>query len=465
MPDTAVTDAKNVHFDTMGKAKLREGVTLLGSQVSNNYSCLGLYDFQASNASNSQLLAVFSDGTNNDVYYNNAGTWTKTLEDDTKGLKTRFTTFLDQVIRVNGTDNATAWAGTGAWSQNAGTGANDLNLDDMDSNDCNLIESYKARVYMAGDSNFKDRLYYSAVATTDPYITFTPATGFVDINPNDGENITALKRYALDLLILKNNFLYRYRALTGLDPEPIINVGTYSQESVIITKVGAMFHHPTGIYIYNGKYPQEISRPVADFIDAVPLSYYDDVSAWVDHSGDHAYFSIGDVTVDGISWTNVVLRYTISTEVWTVYSYGTELKRGVVYKTTSAQTTVVGDDDGNIFTLNSGTTDNTAVIPYHMTTKFYELGAVAESFILNKICAVCENAQGIQLAYQLDDENKLNNKPWHTLGELKRFLTYFNNKEIKGHRIRFKIYGGSSVSPFAFEGIEFLKLINKGIKE
>ncbi|GAG20780.1 unnamed protein product, partial [marine sediment metagenome] len=103
LPDAAVTTAKNVHFDILGKVKKRDGVTLILAQVSNNYPCLGLYYFESHTAAYSQLLSVFSDGTNNQVYYNGALAWTTVPAagvDDTKDLKTRFTTFLDQVIKV-----------------------------------------------------------------------------------------------------------------------------------------------------------------------------------------------------------------------------------------------------------------------------------------------------------------------------------------------------------------------------
>lgn len=466
LPDGAITTAKNVHFDEIGRVKKRLGVALIGSQISDTKPCLGLYYFQSATAANSQLLSVFSDGTNNDVYYNNAGTWTKTLQDDTKALKTRFTTFLNQVIRVNGTDNATAWFGTGAWGQNAGTGANDLNLDDMDSYDCSLVEAFKQRVYMAGWSTVPDRLFYSIVATSDPYITFAPTTDFVDINPNDGDNLTALKRYALELLCFKNRFLYRYYGLAGVDPEPLIKIGTPSQEAVVEAKNGAYFFSETpAIYRYTGNQPKEISRPVRDFLEAIPSTYFATVSSWVEADGDHVCFSIGDVTVAGVSWTNVVLRFTISSQVWTVYSYGTEIRRGCIWDNGTNNVAVVGDDDGNVFTFNSGNQDlnssGTAIaIPYELVTKWFELGALSETGFINKLSAVCKKAQGAILAWQEDDKAE-----WHTLNQLKQYLTFFKNVKVKGHRIRFKLYGSSSVDPFSFEGIELLQLANKGTIE
>lgn len=462
LPEGAVTTARNVHFDELGQVKLRPGVTLIGSQISNNYSCLGLYYFKSNTAAHSQLLAVFPDGTYNDIYYNNAGTWTKILQDQTKDLKNRFTTFLNQAIVVNGTDVATAWFGTGAFSQNTGTGANDLNLDDMDSYKCTLTEAFKGRVYMAGNSTNPDRLFFSTVVSSTPHITWAPTTDWVDINPNDGSNLTALKRYAYDLLCFKTNFLYRYRGSAGVDPEPLINIGTPSQEAVVEGKKGIYYFSsdPVGIYRYTGGQPVEISRAVSDFLETIPSTYFTSVNGWTEADGDHVCFNIGAVTVGGVSWLHVVLRYTISSQVWTVYSYNSDIERGCVWDNATNNVTVVGDNDGNVFTLNSGLTDNTVAIQYELITKFYELGLLSESNVINKMSGICEKAQGGLLAFQIDDKNE-----WHTIGQLKKFVTIFKNTNIKGHRVRFKLMGSSKVAPFIFEGMEILESINKGLIE
>lgn len=462
MQEGSVADAKNVHFDTIGKVKGRPGVTLINSQISDTYSCLGLYYFEASDSTKSQLLTVFSDGTNNDVYYKNSTSWTKTLVDDTKALKTRFTTFLDQVIRVNGTDNATAWTGSGAWSQNAGTSANDLNLDDMDSYDCSLIETFKQRVYMAGNSTSPDRLFFSTIPTSDPYITWNPTDDYVDINPNDGNNITALKRYALDLLIFKTNFIYRYKGISGVDPEPLIKVGTPSQEAVLEAKNGIYFYHANSaaIFKYTGGYPQEISRPVADFLKAIPSTYFTTVNCWTDSDGDHVYYNIGDVTVSGVAWTNVVLRYTISSEAWTVYNYATEMRRGALWNNGTNLVTVAGDDDGNIFTFNSGLKDNATAISMALTTKWHELGRLGQKFVITRLAAISDIAQSFKIEYQIDDD-----PAWKQIGQLRKYITFYKDKTIEGRRIRFKIFNNSSIAPFSFEGIELLDWELKGIEE
>jgi hypothetical protein len=458
LPDSAVTTAKNVHFDEIGKVSLRPGITLINSQISDNYPCLGLHYTEIANP---QLLSVFSDGTNSDVYYKNGASWTKTLTDDTKDLKTRFCDFLDRVIRVNGTDIAKAWAGTSTWGQFIGTAAKDLNLDDMDSYKCTLIEKFKERVYMAGNSTTPDRLFYSSIPGTTPYITWAPTTDWVDINPNDGTNINALKAYGYDLLVFKDYFLYRYKGLAGVDPVPLINYGTPSQEGLTEGKGGVYFFcsKPVGIFRYDGaSQPVEISRPVADFMEAIPTTYFATVNGFTEADGDHICYNIGDVTVGGVSWTNVVVRYTVSSRVWTVYSYPNELRRGVIWNNATNNVCVVGDSDGNVLTYNSGLTDNTAAIEYELITKYYELGLLAENKVINKIAGICEKAQGGLLAFQVD--NKLE---WHSIGQLKKFLTIFKNTNISGNRIRFKLFGTSKVAPLIFEGFEILSALNKGV--
>jgi len=450
IPDGAVTEAINLMFDSKGAVTLRPGTTLIDAQISNNYACLGLFDALFSDSSLNVPLAVFSDDTNNDIYSYDSGAWGKVLQDDTSGYKTRFVMFSDRVVRVNGVDNMKVWDGNGAWD----TSGSPINPQSMNSYKTKYIEVYKSRIYTAGNSSYPDRLFFSSVVNSSGVVTWTTSTDYVDINPNDGENISALKRFSLELLVFKPNYIYRFRT-SGTDPDPLIKIGTRSQESVIEGKRGVYFHHESGIYLYSGGYPKEISRPISDFIEAIPLSYYDDVSSWNDEN--HIYFSIGDVTVGGVSFTNIVLRYTESSEVWTIYSYPTEFRAGSSYNNGTTLQQMVGDDDGNVFTFNTGTTDNGTAISYRLITKWYELGSVADTKVLQQMIGLCEKAQGSLLRYQTDD-----NAEWQPLGQLRKYVNYFDTS-IKCHRIRFKLDGMSSQEAFVFQGIEIIKALNEGI--
>jgi len=459
MPETAVRKAINVNFDRMGAVQGRKGMTAINGQVVAAKPCLGMHNALFNTAAYNQLLVVFSDGTNNDVYKKDGASWTKVLEDDTKDLKTRFITFLDRVIRLNGTQTAQAWDGNaGAWSQYSGTSAGDLNLDDIDSYKGTIMESFKLRLYMIGDANKPDRMYFSKIVDTNRYITWAPTKDWVDINPNDGDNLTGLKRFGLNLLIFKKNFLYRYKGIANMDPEPLIPVGTHSNESIVSTKSGVFFHHPSGIYLYNGGFPQEVSLPISPFINGISYVNYPNIVSWSD--SDHVYFSVGDVTVGGVAFTNIVLRRTLSSQVWTIYSMGSEIKKACSYNSGSIIERVVGDDNGYILQWDTGTTDNGSPINYRLMTKWYELGSLSNTFAIRKLAALCDKAQASVISCQVDSEDT----KVIPIGQLKKYLNIFE-QEIKGHRVRFILSGSSRVEPFIFNGIEILEGLDMGVIE
>ena len=70
-------------------------------------------------------------------------------------------------------------------------------------------------------------------------------------SPQDGESITGLIRVPRALLLFKQNHIYRIYSATNIDPYPAYNVGTYSQESIVQTKDGVYFHHPSGFYHFS----------------------------------------------------------------------------------------------------------------------------------------------------------------------------------------------------------------------
>ena len=68
MPDEATPHAINFVFDeNIGKATLRKGTAMIDAQIVNDKPVLGLVNFR-DNGANHELLAVLSDGSNNDLY-------------------------------------------------------------------------------------------------------------------------------------------------------------------------------------------------------------------------------------------------------------------------------------------------------------------------------------------------------------------------------------------------------------
>lgn len=452
LPSEAVTEAINMHFDSKGASTVRPGLTSIQSTaVVSGYPCLGVYMFNFS--AGSALLSTFSDGTNNDIYSLSNGYWSKTHQDDTAGSKTRFITFSDYVLKMNGNDTMFMWAGPGTtW---IGSG-NPLNIDDMTTRKPKFGEVFKARVYVAGDPTNPDRLFYSSVVDSLGNIEWTPASDYVDINPDDGENISGLKRFGTQLCVFKPNYMYRYMGIAGTDADPLISVGTRSQESIVSAKDGLYFHHDSGFYKYAGGQPSEISRPISDFVSAIPVSYYSNIAGWKDN--DHVYWSIGDLTVNGTTYVNIVLRYTISSQVWTIYSYPKEIKCGVDYNDGDTIHQVVGTDDGFIAKQNEGSTDMGTSIAYRLQTKWYEIEGIENTKVIETIASTCDKATGSMVMYQIDDD-----PAWKEIGQIRKYMNIHPNLNIKFHKIRFKITGSSSKEAPIFYGLNIIKGLNYGL--
>lgn len=459
IPDGAVLESTNFKFDRIGVAQVRTGLTALGSTVLVGQPCVGLQNAQTSTA-----LAVFSNGGSSTIYSygtsSASGAWAVALDGGTASVKIRFVDFANKTIVPNFMYNTLSsmrvWdGGTRNWAY---TG-NPINPQNMWGYNPQLIEVYKSRVYVTGDSAFPSRLFFSSVISSQGNITWTPATDFVDINPGDGEDVTGLKRYSLELLFFKPNYIYRFKT-TGVDPDPMIKIGTRSNESIVEGKKGLYFHHDTGFYQYTGNYPTELSRPIIDIIQNIPYSQYANIVGWNDI--DHIYWSVGNVTIPetygSLTIKNCVVRYTESTQVWTVYSYASDIRRAIAYNNGTSLTRIVGLDNGVVATQDSGFTDLGEPIKYRLKTKWYDFGEIAERKVLKDVVAVCEKAQASEWAYQIDEDVTL--RPG---GEIKKMFNYFYNLNAKFHRIRFIVQGISRFDSPIFRSFELTDIQNEGV--
>ena len=468
IPDGAVTDVVNFSFDQKGTATLRTGVATLGGTISAGNNCLGIFNNQSGT-----LTAAFISAGSIRISEWSGAAW-NTLYTGTGGsTPVRSTDFAGRTVYVSGLErSAFAWNGSGLDTVNAviETSGNPINLQQLwyvngDTNAGRIrpkyIEVYKSVIYLAGDSVNPDRLFYSAVISSAGNVSWTPATSFIDINPSDGENITALKRYALELLLFKPNYIYRFKT-TGVDPDPLIKVGTRSQESVIEGKKGLYFFHESGFYKYTGGYPIEISRPISDIVAAIPYSQYSIMPAWKDT--DHIYWYLGNITVndpqkENVTYNSVVARYTESSEIWTIYSYPFGLLKGTTFDSGSGLSQVVGLNTGVVGTFNSGNTDLSEPIVYRLTTKWYEWDSIDTQKIIMRLIALAIKPQGCTLMYQTDYDLTT----WKELGQLKKQITTYQTLSLKFRSIRFKWAGMSSVEALIIQGLEIPTIIKDAV--
>ncbi len=449
-PVDAVLESLNFHFDVIGKMTLRKGTTLLGTTLTTS-DILGLYNFRDSGTgTNNQLIAV--NGTTA-YYLSGSNIWTAKRTGLTAGSKARFSTLLDYVFMVNGTEDTAIWDGNPANSFITTGNASGAPRG-------KFIENYRSRMWIAGNSTYPDRVYYSSIpsAVTTPVITWDTSvtTGqWIDISPSDGENITALHRTKSALLVFKNNHLYRIFNILQTDPDSNFNVGTYSQESVVETKNGVYFHHPTGFYRYDGNVT-EVSRPIIDIVNSITLANYSKISGYMEPDGDHIRWSVGDVTINGIAYSNLEVRYTISSQVWTMYAGPTQFLVGARYDNGTNIVTVVGDESGQVQTIESGTTDNGSEIFYSITHQFDDIdGSHSTIKIINTMFFMHGGMTGANVNYRIPEDILNNFKK--KIGQLINNETGFSNLNARGRKLQFRLSGTSKGQPISYEGYEILQ--------
>ncbi|MFA5158515.1 MAG: hypothetical protein WC451_05020 [Patescibacteria group bacterium] len=434
--------SNNFIFDEMlGRAVIRKGSTILGTQVADGKSCLGLYT-HITTTGIKVPLAVFnaSDDGSSVISKYTAETWSDAQIGLTNSANARFLTFLNTTMVSNGINKYSTVDGT-TWVD---TGGN------LDIGNCPLgtlgIE-FLDKIYIAGVSSNRDRIYFSSTPDVGA-ISWTVGNGYIDVEPEEGAgSITALAKVPGYLLIFKERSLKRWDSDSTF-PESLMTIGTPSQEAVVMT-AQSVYYYSGGHGIYNttGGYPKKISRRIQDIIEAIPSSYYQSVSGWGD--GERLYFSIGDIEIDRFNFNNSVVCYKIDSNVWSLMSFPNEIKKwNTMVDVNGGETIIAGDDDGNVWQMFTGTIDGTMRIPFMLQTQPLEWGSRGLAKELSKIVSYTKQLINCQLYARVNETG--NFEPIKVIDQDSLEIT----TELRGRIFEFRIIG-EGISGNQFIGFDF----------
>lgn len=279
----------------------------------------------------------------------------------------------------------------------------------------NLLWVSKNRMLASGHVTFPSRIYFSSIVDPNAasFITWDtdPSTGdWIDINPDDGGNITGFSDTSNLVLIFKNNAMYRLNTINKtVDSENIFNVGAVSQEAITKCLGLTYFYSGNGIYRTDGGFPEMISRlAVQDFIDNI-------VSAGTITAGNdglNVWFSLGDVTLridDNVKRTfqRVVLKFSPRDESWSVFTFNYRLSLFSTYKPGQTATEFWNAQyNGDIGQLNwqgLGNQDNgdySEAINYELETQELDMGNRSHTKIISDKIVVFTKA-GTEGSFQI----------------------------------------------------------------
>jgi hypothetical protein len=453
-PENSVQLAINMNFDRVGAMQTRPGVETYATQLGGSVTSFGTLNIQGG------IKRLFAQvGTDVSVW--NGAIWTS-VRTTTVSTKARFSQWLNHTYMVNGTD-ALQCSDGGAFAATAGfVPATVMPVGEF------IQVGFDGRIWIG--SKISDALYYSDIvqfAVPSTYTLTYTATNFIkNLSPQDGESMTGLFRVPKALLVFKQNHIYRVYSASSVDAYPAYNVGTYSQESIIQAKDGLYFHHSSGFYkfSYDGQ-PVEISRRVIDFVKAIDRVNYENITGVYD-GFDAVEWSVGSVTVEGVTYANCMMRYTISTQVWTIYDYtGNTIKAMIRYDDGTTIQSLIGTSVGKVGKLDSGNTDFGAAIYYEIIDRwrsYTEMYSKAKS--ISGIMIASENGGGTLLQYQTQ---KSQPNVWTDIDTLnEEYDSLFPNASTDDFSVvRFRMRGNSTGTPILIHGVELLSIQDKGLDQ
>lgn len=462
-PSNSVSLLLNLEADVeIGSLVSRLGRATIGTQMVDNMTVLGLHQhIDIDTATNNKLLGTInaSGGGTSVIYDVNDVAGGAVVTGLTASKKMRSLTFNGATLFINGTDAARSYTSAG-WITTGGA----FDLANMPAG--NLCIEFLDRVYIAGVTATLSRLLYSGVSSGTT-VSWTSGNGFVDIEPEDGGGpITALGKVPGYILVFKERSLHRWNFSSAF-PESLIQIGTPSQESVIMGGGLCAFYsnsneNAKGFYITNGSRPKCISqdnnRPIKKWVDAIASASEANIAGWA--TDRYFCWSVGDLTVDGETYSNVVLKYNRVLNQWSMRTYPTEFRVFANYLVSGVNTTVGGDDDGSVYRLDKAatytdaTTTTTANFSFKVRTHHHNFGENKEKEMTDNAVIRGKNLKSIRLSAYVD-EDVLNPIAINGKGFLKKVLSVLGiGKTIKGTTISVEVAGESSGAPVYIREIE-----------
>ncbi len=436
VPPNSVALAVNLDFDqVLGSAVVRPGTSQIGSQLVAGKDILGLYNHtDPTDAGNNKLFAALNAAGDATATIKLVSSGADVVTGLTASTKVRFLSYGGETVAINGVDAPRAWNNS-AWITTAGV----FDLGDWPAAESSLVVEFLDRVYV-NDEVIPYRIHYS---TLYDGTAVTWNGDYIDLEAEDGGGkVTAFAKVPGYILFFKERSMHRWNFSSAF-PESLVELGTPSQESVVSSGGLVFFYSDSsddakGFYVTNGGRPQNISkdttRTIKRFVDAITGT---DISATA--TDRVIQWSVGDLTVDGETYTNVVFRYNRILNQWSIRSYPSKFMVHANYL--SAR--VGGDNDGNVYEIDDTTAvdDAGTVIDYRLRTHSDNFGTNRLKNITDEVYIRGEKLNDLHIS--IIPDNDLTKK--ETVGKssmFKKILTRLKiGKKVNGNTLAVELSG------------------------
>jgi len=265
-----------------------------------------------------------------------------------------------------------------------------------------------------------------------------PLQDFIDF---PGEVITGLKLYGDFLMVPCKGAMWAIDKFQGSVPVSS-SEGSLTGRSLVVVNQRLYYFNQRGLWEWTGTgEPVLVSNDIKDFTDAVSTSFLESVVAWED--GDSYNVYVGELTVDGRVYSNVVLEYNTRFENWQIHSLPDVITAATQFAPApgDSQFAYIGTLDGEVHRWKNGTSDDGTVIPLEVQTVNHYFGEAQMRKTINKIWVYAKEGVTTAIEISIDDQD------YQSLGDTKGPLTTFNVNFSGAHFVSFKIRQAETNSP------------------
>jgi hypothetical protein len=416
------------------------------------------------------------------------------------------------------------------YSTDGVTFANAPNLTSMNSSQNTLIQAgFVGRVWSTDGGIIPinaGRLFYSDVLPATNFYNVTNTNGlYLDLNTK-GMPLTAMVDADNILYCFTNSNITRVYNTQSIDNSPYMNIGTLNQESVVRIPDAILFLNTTGVYQIKRGLLTKVSQDIDDFIALLALPYKNNslsqpAFGWSD--GEAAYWSVDlgnyylpENAVD----RTYIIRYNYIFGIWSIFSlkdvqvtsacgvegvmnaantenrgfpsalitadYLINPPTGLTSVTGLFAPTLYGSQkpfqNGTTIDVPVGdwtppgidsagavnTSQATRPVYCNATTQWITFGSENSSKNITGITVAHENAVGLQVFAQVDNQDKetsdRSDGVWTEIGTLDgNYVTFFRDwQSLDFFRIRFRVAGQALGIPIKVGEIRFLIVQNNG---
>lgn len=323
----------NGHNDEVGSTTKRLGFVKFGDTFQSGKSVTsvmsgGQYLYGSSNNAGA---------TATQLKYYNAGTWTASSGGTAlpASVNVRFAPLAETKSVFIAGSNTTATAQSDFMvTQKATYAAPGTTANVTNAPRSKFIVRHRDRMYhgyCAENSNWSTTHWYNETVAVKPNrIVYSNApsagavtyedqgvSGYANFLDMDGDN-TGIASNADQFIAWTPQSLWTLTGDTSLQWKRRYFIGCDSGYSVVNVDVYTFFYNRNGIYAYSGGKPEKISTKIQPIINAItsPSACFADSP-----DDDHYRLFCGSLTLEGFTWPNCCIQYTLSTNSWSVYSY------------------------------------------------------------------------------------------------------------------------------------------------